>query len=311
MNFFDVALLRNFLCIYLINIDKVLQPRLKIPCRRYAYIFKHLRVLKLKEVLELVGRFQEFSIKAINEVFLRLIFGKYAIKEGIDLMKEIKLKNEEKIFTKLNSLKKVFAQRTTIGSYYALIRLNKKRNIIEKISKEDIEKANLPQLFEFAQNFNQKNQTKIVCSLEIFILMSIEQALALNRMVMMNDKQFDDFSDEDARKFFLLMEIKSFRTEPQIEHVQSLQKALNNRLRNGYERTMTLIESRSSKSEYSRKFSGFVDLNDPDRHQQDNGRVCESAGRDDAKSLLSESGFSFLDRFNQNKYEEISSLFKF
>ena len=98
LDFLDVSLMRNLLSIYLINIDKILQPDLKIPYRRYSPIFKFMRILKLEQVLDLVARLDEINIKAVLEVLLNLIFEKYDLFREFDLMKEVKKASEKTVF---------------------------------------------------------------------------------------------------------------------------------------------------------------------------------------------------------------------
>ena len=308
MNFFDVALLRNFLFIYLINIDKVLQPRLKIPCRRYAYIFKHLRVLKLKEVLELVGRFQEFSIKAINEVFLRVILKKYNLRKGIDLMKEIRFETEKNRFSKLVSFKLVLVQRLTIGSSCALNKIPKVKQMMETFTESELKAANHKELIDFSLKYNQKNSYFITPIYEVSMMISLNEILAFRRMVELCSSSVKNLPEEDLRKIAMLGKLHSYLSTKHYQHMSRVQNALQKNISFG--NLSNLLDFGSSKSSSSRSCADMnlgsgIFNDDLSRNGGDVAQLMD----DDAKSLFSQTGFNFIFQSHHKKIEDIGSLF--
>ena len=265
-------------------------------------------------MLELLARFQELDLKAVNEAFLSLIFQKYHIIQGNDLLEKIKTITQKKAFSKLESFVLFTVQRLTIGSSCVFNKIKSMKEIIQTLTEDEIKKANVQELMEFGASINRRNMHLMITTYDLFMMISLQEILAFRRMVKLVRKHIEILPKEDLRKMAILSQLQTTNDIEPNHHVRKVQQAVQKTYYVGYSKNPSpLLDfgfSKSSSSEVHQMnlipASGPI----PDQNKNDVD-MSQLIDNDDTKSLLSQPSFNFIFSRPHKLSEDASSLFNF
>ena len=280
---------------------------------RYCSIFKYISPVKIEHLLQLLTEIDEFDLKAVNEVFLRLIFEKYDLSQGIDLIDEIRKVEEKGVYPKLISFKKVHAKHLIIGRYCALTKIKKLKEILQNSKKEDFD---IPDPIAYASEFNRRQILRVVVLFDAFLMISMNKILAFNTMIKVGSSLIDTLSPEDVKTLTICLSSDQLEAQPVLNHILTLQgQSSGASVEHHMLGLLNFGNSNLTPSYGGRKNGpqkvGYGMTTQMTLRSRKRASSVHSDHYDGSKSQSSRPSFSFVAAGNKNQFNDITSLFEF
>ena len=167
----------------------------------------NVRSIPVKEVLKVLEKIEELVIQKVNEVFMRVVFGKLRPARNFNFLAEVeKVSN----YNTLLSFKKVHLRKTLITRMYAMNKIQRIKVFVDNFRKKEAQKGQLFSIPKISGDLKAKYLSLAIMLQDKVFGLTLKEILSMRPLSTIITSLTAQFSKKEAEKYAYILYKKTF-----------------------------------------------------------------------------------------------------